>query len=302
MADNNSYKQTPRRRGPGGGMAPAEKAKNFKGSISKLMQYIGRYKIAILAVMIMAAASTVFTVIGPKVLGKATTGLSEGLMKKITGTGGIDFSYIGRILIIVLCLYACSAIFSFIQGWIMTGVSQKVCYRLRKEISEKINRMPMKYFESRTYGEVLSRITNDVDTLGMGLNQSITTIITSVATMIGVLVMMLSISPLMMGSPGGVARRADGLRHCPGHLGRLVQGGGGAVQIDFRHQNISNTQQGPWPMPFSSKAAVRTAWSPGAAFQARPHPAEIREGRGMMRPGRDSRVNRASAARAWAVS
>ena len=197
MADNKSYKQTPRRRGPGGGMAPAEKAKNFKGSISKLMQYIGRYKIAILAVMIMAAASTVFTVIGPKVLGKATTGLSEGLMKKITGTGGIDFSYIGRILIIVLCLYACSAIFSFIQGWIMTGVSQKVCYRLRKEISEKINRMPMKYFESRTYGEVLSRITNDVDTLGMGLNQSITTIITSVATMIGVLVMMLSISPLM---------------------------------------------------------------------------------------------------------
>ena len=197
MADNNSYKQTPRRRGPGGGMAPAEKAKNFKGSISKLMQYIGRYKIAILAVMIMAAASTVFTVIGPKVLGKATTGLSEGLMKKITGTGGIDFSYIGRILIIVLWLYACSAIFSFIQGWIMTGVSQKVCYRLRKEISEKINRMPMKYFESRTYGEVLSRITNDVDTLGMGLNQSITTIITSVATMIGVLVMMLSISPLM---------------------------------------------------------------------------------------------------------
>ena len=197
MADNNSYKQTPRRRGPGGGMAPAEKAKNFKGSISKLMQYIGRYKIAILAVMIMAAASTVFTVIGPKVLGKATTGLSEGLMKKITGTGGIDFSYIGRILIIVLCLYACSAIFSFIQGWIMTGVSQKLCYRLRKEISEKINRMPMKYFESRTYGEALSRITNDVDTLGMGLNQSITTIITSVATMIGVLVMMLSISPLM---------------------------------------------------------------------------------------------------------
>ena len=197
MADNNSYKQTPRRRGPGGGMAPVEKAKDFKGSISKLMQYIGRYKIAILAVMIMAAASTVFTVIGPKVLGKATTGLSEGLMKKITGTGGIDFSYIGRILIIVLCLYACSAIFSFIQGWIMTGVSQKVCYRLRKEISEKINRMPMKYFESRTYGEVLSRITNDVDTLGMGLNQSITTIITSVATMIGVLVMMLSISPLM---------------------------------------------------------------------------------------------------------
>ena len=191
-----------RRQGPRGPMGHGmrgngEKAKNFKGSISKLMQYIGRYKIAILAVMIMAAASTVFTVIGPKVLGKATTGLSEGLMRKIAGTGGIDFGYIGKILLIVLGLYACSAIFNFIQGWIMTGISQKICYRMRKEISEKINRMPMKYFESRTYGEVLSRITNDVDTLGTGLNQSITTIITSTATMIGVLIMMLSISPLM---------------------------------------------------------------------------------------------------------
>ena len=147
--------------------------------------------------MIMAAASTIFNVAGPKVLGKATTGLSEGLMRKIAGTGGIDFGYIGKILLIVLGLYVCSAIFNFVQGWIMTGISQKICYRLRKEISEKINRMPMKYFESRTYGEVLSRITNDVDTLGMGLNQSITTIITSTATMIGVLIMMLSISPLM---------------------------------------------------------------------------------------------------------
>ena len=121
----------------------------------------------------------------------------EGLVKKIGGTGGIDFGKIGTILIFVLCLYAASAVFNFVQGWIMTGITQKVCYRLRKEISEKINRMPMKYFESGTYGEVLSRITNDVDTLGMGLNQSITTIITSLTTMIGVLVMMLSISPLM---------------------------------------------------------------------------------------------------------
>ena len=196
MADNNSYKQPPRRRGPGGpgrGMMPAEKAKDFKGSIGKLIKYIGTYKIAIIFVMVMAAASTVFSVIGPKILGKATTGLSEGLMRKIAGTGGIDFGYIGKILLIVLGLYACSAIFNFIQGWIMTGISQKICYR----ISEKINRMPMKYFESRTYGEVLSRITNDVDTLGMGLNQSITTIITATATMIGVLIMMLSISPLM---------------------------------------------------------------------------------------------------------
>lgn len=197
MADNNSYKQTPRHRGPGRGMMPAEKAKDFNGSIGKLIKYVGSYKIAIFIVMIMAAASTVFNVAGPKVLGKATTGLSEGLMRKIAGTGGIDFGYIGKILLIVLGLYVCSAIFNFAQGWIMTGISQKICYRLRKEISEKINRMPMKYFESRTYGEVLSRITNDVDTLGMGLNQSITTIITSTATMIGVLIMMLSISPLM---------------------------------------------------------------------------------------------------------
>ena len=147
--------------------------------------------------MIFAAASTVFNVIGPKTLGKATTALSEGLMAKIQGTGSIDFTYIGQILLFVLGLYVCSAAFNFIQGWIMTGVTQKICYRMRKEISRKINRMPMKYFESRTYGEVLSRITNDVDTLGQGLNQSITTIITSVATLVGVLIMMLSISPLM---------------------------------------------------------------------------------------------------------
>ena len=147
--------------------------------------------------MLCAACSTVFNVAGPKILGKATTALSEGLMDKIRGTGSIDFGKIGTILLFVLGLYLLSALFSFIQGWIMTGITQKVCYQLRKEISEKINRMPMKYFESRTYGEVLSRITNDVDTLGQGLNQSITTIITSVATLIGVLIMMLSISPLM---------------------------------------------------------------------------------------------------------
>lgn len=188
-----------RRHGPmgGRGMAPAEKAKDFKGSIKKLIAYIGRYKVGIFFVMIFAAVSTVFSVLGPKVLGNATTELATGLQNKITGTGGIDFTKIGEILIFVLALYAISSIFSFFQGWIMTGITQKVCYRMRKEISEKINRMPMKYFESRTYGEVLSRITNDVDTLGQGLNQSITQIITSTATMIGVLVMMLSISPLM---------------------------------------------------------------------------------------------------------
>ncbi len=198
-SENNENKvNTGRRhRGPMGGMRSVEKAKDFKGSVRKILSYIGKYKISIIVVMIAATASTVFSVIGPKVLGKATTALSEGLVSKIAGTGGIDFGKIGRILLIVLALYGVSALFTFIQGWIMTGVTQKVCYRLRREISEKINRMPMKYFESRTYGEVLSRITNDIDTLGQGLNQSITQIITSVATMIGVLVMMLSISPLM---------------------------------------------------------------------------------------------------------
>ncbi|MCI6789620.1 MAG: ABC transporter ATP-binding protein [Lachnobacterium sp.] len=196
---NQDMKHTPqRRRGPmGRGMQPGEKPKNFKASIKKLIQYIAKYKIGIIVVMLFAACSTVFTVVGPKILGKATTTLTEGLMAKIQRTGSIDFGKIGSILLFVLGLYLLSAIFSFVQGWIMTGITQKVCYQLRKEISEKINRMPMKYFESRTYGEVLSRITNDVDTLGQGLNQSITTIITATATMIGVLIMMISISPLM---------------------------------------------------------------------------------------------------------
>lgn len=186
-----------RMNGPHGGMGNVEKAKDLKGSIKNLFSYVGKYKIGIVFVIVFAAVSTVFSVAGPKILGKATTALAEGIGNKVSGTGGIDFSYIGKILLIVLGLYTLSSLFTFIQGWIMTGITQKLCYRLRKEISEKINRMPMKYFESRTYGEVLSRITNDVDTLGMGLNQSITQIITSVATLIGVLVMMLSISPLM---------------------------------------------------------------------------------------------------------
>lgn len=180
-----------------GGMAPVEKPKDFKGSMKNLIRYIGKYKIAVVIVMICAAASTIFAVIGPKILGKATTALAEGLVGKIQGTGTIDMGYIGIILLIVLGLYGVSALFMFIQGWLMTGVTQKICYRMRKEISEKINRMPLKYFESRTYGEVLSRITNDVDTLGMGLNQSVTQIITSLCTIVGTLIMMLSISPLM---------------------------------------------------------------------------------------------------------
>ena len=192
-------KVTARRRGPGGppGMIPGEKAKNFKGAVADMLKYMGKDKIKVLIVMICAALSTVFIVVGPKIMGKATTELATGLMKKISQTGGIDFGYIGKILLITLGLYVLSGVFTFTQGWLMTGVTQRLCYRMRKEISEKINRMPMKYFESRTYGEVLSRITNDVDTLGMSLNQSITTMITSIATLVGITIMMLSISPLM---------------------------------------------------------------------------------------------------------
>ena len=174
-----------------------EKAKDFKGTIKKMINYVGRYKIAIVAVMFCAVASAAFSIAGPKVLGKATTALAEGLMNKISGTGGMDFDYIGKILLAVLALYGISCIFNLIQGYTMSTITQKLCYRLRKEIVEKINRMPMKYFESRTHGEVLSRITNDVDTFGNGLNQSITQLITSVTTMIGVFIMMLTISPLM---------------------------------------------------------------------------------------------------------
>lgn len=198
MSEQRKPTGSPRRMGHGPrGMMPGEKAKDFKGTIRKLIRYMGSFKYAILAVMIFAAGSTVFNVVGPKILSKATTELFTGMMAKLAGTGGIDFTKIGRILILLLALYVCSSLFSFIQGWLMTGVSQKLCYRFRQQISEKINRMPMKYFESRTVGEVLSRITNDVDTLGQSLSQSITTLITSVTTLVGTLVMMLSISPLM---------------------------------------------------------------------------------------------------------
>lgn len=201
MSEQGVNRNRPPKRGPmghgPGGMMPGEKAKDFKGTTRKLLAYMGRYKFAILLVMIFAVGGTAFNIIGPKVLSKATTELFTGLMAKIGGTGGINFERIARILLILLGLYVISSVLSFIQGFIMTNVSQKLCYRFRREISEKINRMPMAYFESKTVGEVLSRITNDVDTLGQSLSQSITTLITSVTTIIGVLVMMLSISPLM---------------------------------------------------------------------------------------------------------
>ena len=183
--------------GHGRGMRPGEKAKDFKGTMKKLWAYISEYRIGLFFVMVFAICSTIFSIAGPKILGKATTEIFNGLVGKISGGSGIDFDKLGRILIGLLCLYLASALFSFIQGYIMTGISQKITYRMRKDISEKIHRMPMNYFDKVTHGEVLSRVTNDVDTLSQSLNQSATQLITSTTTLIGVLIMMLSISPLM---------------------------------------------------------------------------------------------------------
>ena len=183
--------------GPKGSHMPGEKAKDLKGTIKKLGKYLSVYKVALVFVVIFAIGSTIFNIAGPKILGQATTELFEGLVGKVSGQGGIDFEKIGQILLMLLGLYLCSASFSFIQGYLMTGISQKLTYRMRKEISEKIDRLPMEYFDKMTHGEILSRITNDVDTLSQSLNQSATQLITSVTMIIGVLVMMLSISPLM---------------------------------------------------------------------------------------------------------
>ncbi len=181
----------------GPGHMNGEKAQDFKGTIRKLLSYIGRHKIGLGFVILFAILSTVFAIVGPKILSGAITEIFNGLVRKLTGDGGIDFTAIGRTLLLLLGLYVLSTIFSFVQGYIMSGIAQKVSYRMRREISKKIDRMPLAYFESRTVGEVLSRITNDVDTMGQSLNQSITQLITSVATVIGVLIMMLTISPLM---------------------------------------------------------------------------------------------------------
>ena len=186
----------PRGRGRGPQMSN-EKAKDVKGTMKKLMAYLSAYKIGIFFVIVFAIGSTIFNIVGPKILGKATTEIFKGLVRKVSGGSGIDFDKIAHIVLTLLCLYLTSAVFSFVQGYIMTGVSQKLTYRLRKEISEKINRLPMNYFDKQTHGEVLSRITNDVDTLSQSLNQSATQVITSTTTIIGVLIMMLSISPLM---------------------------------------------------------------------------------------------------------
>ena len=182
---------------PHPGRHSTEKAKDFKGPMRSLTGAMAHYKFQLIAVLVFAVVSTVFSIAGPKVLAKATTALATGWIAKLQGTGGIDFGYIAKILIILLVMYLVSALFHFGQSWIMSGLSQKVCYDFRRQISEKINRLPLAYFEKRTVGEVLSRITNDVDTLGQSLNQSITQLITSCTTMVGVLIMMLSISPKM---------------------------------------------------------------------------------------------------------
>ena len=184
-----------RPRGPmghGGGMRPVEKAKDFKGTLKKLVKYMKSYHFAILLVVLFAIGSTVFAIVGPKILGKATTELAKGLMK-----GNINFDKIGKILLGLIILYVVSNILGYVQGFIMSGVSQKMAYKMRKEISIKMNRLPMNYYDTRTYGEVLSRVTNDVDTLGMSFNQAVTQVITAITTLIGIFIMMLSISPLM---------------------------------------------------------------------------------------------------------
>ena len=208
MSEQNSRRETnpSPSHGPGGfgghgghGMLmPGEKASDFKGTISRLIKYLGAYKISILVCFVFSAASAVFSIVGPKILGQATTKLFEGAMGKITGSGvGIDFSVIARILLTLALLYVLSALFGYIQSWIMAGVSVKISYRFRKDISEKINRLPLKYFDGVSQGEVLSRVTNDVDTVNQTLNQNISQIISSITTLVGVLVMMLTISWLM---------------------------------------------------------------------------------------------------------
>ena len=213
------------RRGPMGGhgmRGAGEKAKDFKGTMKKLASYLKPYTLSIIIVFIFAIGSAAFSIVGPKILGNVTTEIFSGLMDKVKGVadGGIDFSYIANTLLLLLGLYLISALFSFIQTFVMTGVSQKVSYNMRKDISEKINRMPLKYFDTKTHGEVLSRVTNDVDTVSQTLNQSLSQMLTAITTLIGVLIMMISISgvmtvaallilPLSMGLIFGVVKKSQ---------------------------------------------------------------------------------------------
>lgn len=233
--------------GHGRGMAGGEKAKDFGGTLKKLFRYMEKYKIRFLIMIIFAVAGTVFNIAGPKILGRATTELFNGLVAKVSGTGGIDFSKITQILLGVLCLYVVSACFSFIQGFVMTGISNDVTYALRQDISRKIHRMPMKYFESRTHGETLSRVTNDVDTLQQSLNQSLTQLITSVTTIIGVFFMMLSINvwmtlcalpilPVSMAIIGAVMKRSQ--KYFRGQQNYLGQVNGQIEEIYAGHNIV----------------------------------------------------------------
>ena len=197
MADEMSKTVAAKRRPGGGGHGPGrvvEKPKDFKGTMVKLLGYVGKHKIAVFFAVAFAMCSVIFNIIGPKVLGQVTTKLYECLVAKVAGTGAVDFDWIGKTLLFLLGLYLASSACNLIQGWLMTGVTQKICYRMRKEIAEKITVVPMSYFNGHSKGDVLSRITNDVDTLGQSLNQSVTQLITSITQIVGVLVMMLSIS------------------------------------------------------------------------------------------------------------
>lgn len=233
----------PRPGGPVAAMHKGDKALNFKATMKKLLQYMEQYQIQVIIVLVFAIASTIFNIVGPKVLGNATTKLFEGIMAEIAGTGTIDFEYIGQILLTILILYLLSALFAYIMGWIMAGVSTDISYRLRTEIAAKMNRLPLKYFDATTHGEVLSRITNDVDTVNQTLSQSLTQIITSVVTVIGVLVMMFSINwlmtlvallvvPLSLGVVGFIVSRSqvyfkqqqDYLGHVNGHVEEMFGG------------------------------------------------------------------------------
>jgi ATP-binding cassette subfamily B multidrug efflux pump len=252
------------RGGPMGGGGPmammkGEKARDFKGTMSKLLRYLGSYKTAILVVMFFAVASTIFSIVGPKILGQATTKLFEGVMAQIAGNGSIDFGFIGQIILITLGLYLISALFSYIQGWVMSGISMKITYRFRQDISKKINCMPLSYFDGTSHGEVLSRVTNDVDTVSQTLNQSLSQVITSITTLIGVLVMMLTISwqmtvvalvmvPLSLviisliisKSQVYFKQQQDFLGHVNGHVEEMY--GGHAVIKAFNGEKKSNEQ------------------------------------------------------------
>lgn len=257
-------RQGPMRGGPmgrGGPMAmmKGEKPRDFKGTMQKLIKYLGAYKLPIIIVMVVAIASTVFSIVGPKILGQATTKLFEGVIAKISGTGTIDFIAIGNIILTVLALYLFSSILAYVQGWVMSGISMKLTYQFRKDISEKINRMPLKYFDGTSHGEVLSRITNDVDTVSQTLNQTLSQIITSVTTVIGVLVMMFTISwqmtlialliiPISMVIISVVVKRSqvyfkqqqDYLGHLNGHIEEMY--GGHVVMKAFNGEKKSVEQ------------------------------------------------------------